>query len=156
MQDMKRKIWNLSYEQVVSCQLISLIVQYSPSHSRQKMYEWCSEKILLNQLLEQYIKVPISPKILFFYMNLGSAMNNLRQKKSVLKRFYIFSTRSKYGVPRSWPSSLGTGTHDVRGVTRLKLLSLRVSSTTPITRGLVKISRCFSLFLDSYHSDESQ
>ena len=43
----------------------------------------------------QNLKVPISPEILHFYMNLGSTMNNLRQKKSVLKHFYIFSTRSK-------------------------------------------------------------
>ena len=41
------------------------------------------------------LKVPISPKILHFYMNLGSDMNNLRQKKIRSEAFLCFFLRGQ-------------------------------------------------------------
>ena len=78
------------------------------------------------------IKVPISPKILHFYMNLGSAMNNLRQKKIRSEAFLYFFYAVKDAKKRHFRLPVLTMTEqgrsirslgcDVRGVTCCRIL----------------------------------
>ena len=78
------------------------------------------------------LKVPISPKILHFYMNLGSAMNNLRQKKIRSEAFLYFFYAVKDAKKRHFRLPVLTMTEqgrsirslgcDVRGVTCCRVL----------------------------------
>ena len=78
------------------------------------------------------VKVPISPKILHFYMNLGSAMNNLGQKKIRSEAFLYFFYAVKDAKKRHFRLPVLTMTEqgrsirslgcDVRGVTCCRVL----------------------------------
>ena len=80
----------------------------------------------------QNLKVPISPEILHFFMNLGSTMNNLRQKKNPFLSVFIFFLRGQRC--KKAPFSASGADHDrqdrsirslgcdVRGVTCCRVL----------------------------------